>query len=80
MQILYSPKFFALTAFGFCSSSLCMEIVISVVLVSWVDILLDILAGNTNLWMKVENRGSIFFSYRFTSMYCYFHIITVYFE
>lgn len=38
MQILYSPNFFALTAFGFCPSSLCMEIVISVVLISWVDI------------------------------------------
>lgn len=38
MQILYSIKFFALTAFGFCSSSLFMEIVISVVLISWVKI------------------------------------------
>lgn len=38
MQILYSLKVFALTAFGFCSSSLCMEVVISVVLVSWVEI------------------------------------------
>lgn len=38
MQILYSLIFFALTAFGFCLSSLCMEIVISVVLISWVEI------------------------------------------
>lgn len=38
MQILNSLKIFALTAFGFCSSSLCMEIVISVVLISWVEL------------------------------------------
>lgn len=53
MQILYSLKFFAVTAFGFCSSSLCMESVISVVLVSWVEIA----PGYFNRQCKLEDEG-----------------------
>lgn len=54
MQILYSVKFFALTAFGVCSSSLCMEIVISVMLVSWVEIA----SGYFSRQYKLVDEGS----------------------
>lgn len=54
MQILFSLKFFfSLTAIGFCSSSLCMEFVISVVLISWVDIA----PGYFNSQYKLVDEG-----------------------